>query len=97
MTRNELIQALADRHGLTRKVARLVVHDVVDGLLETLCTGSRVEIRGFGTLHARHYPGYLGRNPGTGERVVVEDKVLPVFRVGRGLLDQVNRIHTEEV
>jgi len=96
MTRNELIQALADRHGLTRKVAGSVVHEVIDGLRESLRSGSRVEIRGFGSLRARHYPGYGGRNPRTGERVVVEHKVLPVFRVGRGLLDRVNRIGIEE-
>ncbi|MBW1879168.1 MAG: integration host factor subunit beta [Deltaproteobacteria bacterium] len=96
MTRNELIQALADRHGLTRKVAGSVVHEVLRGLREPLCAGSRVEIRGFGSLRARHYPGYRGRNPRTGERVVVDHKVLPVFRVGRGLFDRVNRIANEE-
>lgn len=96
MTRSELIQALAERHGLTRKAAGTVVHEVIDALSEALCAGHRVEIRGFGTLRARHYPGYLGRNPRTGERVVVHRKVLPAFRPGRGLVDRVNRVVTEE-
>lgn len=96
MTRTDLIRSVADRHGLSRSAATVAVDAVLDGLVEALCAGQRVEIRGFGTWRARHYPGYIGRNPRTGERVHVPPKVLPVFRPGRALLARIRRTATEE-
>ncbi len=86
MTRTELARALATRRGLPRAEAARVVSAVLEGIEEALCEGRRVEVRGFGTLRPRHYPGYIGRNPRDGGRVVVGPKVLPVYRPGRALL-----------
>ena len=90
MTRSELTTALAERCDLTRGDARQVVATVLDGMVEALCAGQRVEIRGFGTLRPRHYPPYAGRNPRTGSRVDVPRKVLPAFRPGKALVERVD-------
>ena len=89
MTRAELVRALAERHGLTRREAARVVGAVLDGVEASLRDGYRVEIRGFGTWRARSYPAYQGRNPRTGERVPIAPKVLPVYRPGKALLARV--------
>lgn len=89
MTRTELVRALAERHGMSRKEAARVLQAVLGGVEESLREGFRVEIRGFGTLRARLYPSYEGRNPQTGARVSVQRKVLPVYRPGKALLARV--------
>ncbi len=91
MTRSELVDALAHRHSVSRVVAEHVVEAFFVGISEALREGARVEVRGFGTFAARHYEGYTGRNPRTGETIVVNPKVLPVFKVGKEL-----RVRVEE-
>jgi integration host factor subunit beta len=49
-----------------------------------------VEIRGFGSFKIKHYKGYQGRNPKTGEVIHVEDKRLPFFKVGKELKERVD-------
>ena len=90
MTRSALIRAVARRTGTTQQEARRVVDAVFRQLVAALCEGRRVEIRGFGTFRARHYPAYAARNPRTGEAVEARPKVLPVFRAGKDLLRRVN-------
>jgi len=56
-----------------------------DAIKDTLKSGDRVEIRGFGSFSVKAYDGYTGRNPKTGEKVDVQPKKLPSFRPGREL------------
>ena len=90
MTKSELIDAVARRQGIPRPTAERVVNVLFDAVSDALLRGDRVEIRGFGSFRARHYDGYTGRNPRTGEPIVVEPKVLPVFKVGKELRVRVN-------
>jgi integration host factor subunit beta len=57
---------------------------------ESLAKEERIEIRGFGSFVVRHYGGYKGRNPKTGEIVEVRPKRLPFFKVGKELKELVN-------
>jgi integration host factor subunit beta len=59
-------------------------------MVEALQRGDRIEIRGFGSFEVRHYKGYEGRNPRTGETVAVEQKVVPFFKTGKELRDRLN-------
>jgi len=56
---------------------------------DALVRGDRIEIRGFGSFKTKHYPAYTGRNPKTGAPIAVEEKVLPVFKVGKQLRERV--------
>jgi len=85
MTRSELVDAVAHRHSVPRQVAEAVVDCFFSGITTALQSGARVEVRGFGSFAAKHYAGYSGRNPRSGETIEVQPKVLPVFRVGREL------------
>ena len=95
MTKSELIDAMAAIANLTKARAELVVNCVFDAMTEALQRGEGIEIRGFGSFTVRPYKSYNGRNPRTGEQVVVPAKRLPYFKVGKELRELVNasRVH----
>ncbi len=90
MTKSELIDAVAERGGHTRKRAEQVVNEIFQNMEDALIRGDRIEIRGFGSFKTKHYAAYTGRNPKTGEPIEVPAKVLPVFKVGRALRERVS-------
>ncbi|MBV1735734.1 MAG: integration host factor subunit beta [Candidatus Desulforudis sp.] len=90
MNKSDLIQALADKEGLTLKMAEKVVNTFFDLMAQSLAQGDRVEIRGFGSLQVKDYEGYEGLNPKTGEIIMVKPKKLPVFKVGKELKERVD-------
>ena len=55
-----------------------------------LLLGDRIEIRGFGSFEVREYGDYTGRNPKTGEEIVVLPKKQPFFKVGKDFREKVN-------
>ena len=61
-----------------------------DSMVDALCRGEGIEIRGFGSFSIRSYKEYQGRNPRTGEAVHVRPKRLAFFKVGKELRERVN-------
>ena len=90
MTKTELIEALANEAGLTRSKAKDVVKTVFNTMANALADGDRVEIRGFGTFKVKHYDGYTGHNPKTGEPIKVKPKKLPFFKCSPELKERVD-------
>lgn len=91
MNKSELIDALAEKKGLTYKKAEEIVNIVLDTMSDTLINGGRIEIRGFGSLVVKDYKPYTGRNPKTGEEIEVKPKKLPFFKVGKELRERINK------
>lgn len=90
--RSELIKALENAGQLSEHEAADVVHIFFDKIRQALSEeGGRVEIRGFGSFKMKKYGGYKGRNPKSGESVIVEPKTLPVFRPGKELKEILNK------
>jgi integration host factor subunit beta len=90
MTKSEIIDILAAERNLPRRTAEDVVNLMLNAMKNSLVARERIELRGFGTFRLRQFDGYTGRNPKTNDAIIVEAKVLPVFRVGKSLLDRVN-------
>jgi integration host factor subunit beta len=91
LTRSELIDRLAARQTLlTAKDVELAVKSVVEHMSETLASGERIEIRGFGSFSLHHREARIGRNPKTGEAVELPNKSTPHFKPGKALRDRVN-------
>lgn len=90
MNKADLINKVSEKANVTQKVAKVIVDTLFDGMMESLEKGQRIEIRGFGSFVVRHYGGYKGRNPKTGEVVDVPPKKLPFFKVGKELKEIVN-------
>ncbi len=91
MTKSELISAVADQvPDLTRKQAERLVNTIFSTMGDALVEGDRIEIRGFGSFHVRERAARRGRNPRTGEEVLVASTRVPFFRVGKELRDRVD-------
>ena len=90
MNKSQLIRTLAERRSISLEEASTIVNTFFDTIKETLLQDKRVEIRGFGSFKMKHYEGYQGRNPSTGEMVQVQPKRLPFFRVGKDLKEFLN-------
>jgi integration host factor subunit beta len=85
MNKSELIKAVADKAGLSMKVAKEVVNTFFDAHVQSILDDERIEIRGFGSFVNKSYDSYTGRNPKTGEKISVPAKKLPFFKVGKEL------------
>jgi integration host factor subunit beta len=90
VTKSELIEMVAQRTGMTKGRAEMVVSTIFDSMTESLARGDGIEIRGFGSFTVRQYKSYEGRNPRTGDVVHVPPKKLPFFKVGKDLRERVN-------
>ena len=91
MNNSELIDILKKRTLISAKEARNFCDTFFDAIMESLGSGDRVEIRGFGSFTVKKYKSYTGRNPKTGEKITVPPKKLPFFRVGKELKDIVDK------
>jgi integration host factor subunit beta len=90
MNKLELIAVLKQRTDLTKNEAAEMVQIFFDSLTDALARGERVEIRGLCSFFIKDYDSYTGRNPKTGEKVVIPAKRLPFFKCGKELKDRVN-------
>jgi len=91
MLKSDLINILVVKRGVTQKQAEATIETIFDSMKDALCKGENIEIRGLGAFHVKHYEGYQGRNPKTGEVIPVKPKRGILFRTGKELRDRVNR------
>ena len=92
MIKSELVARLAERNPhLYLRDVELVVSTIFEQISVALARGERVEIRGFGSFSVRHRAARVGRNPATGDRVEVGEKVFPHFKAGKQLRQRLNR------
>lgn len=91
MLKSDLIAILVQKRGITQKQAESTVETIFESMKDALCAGDNIEIRGLGAFHVKHYEGYQGRNPKTGQVIPVKPKRGILFRTGKELRDRVNR------
>jgi len=89
VNKSELIEQLAQRSQINVVQAEEVVNLIYRKMRDTLVSGGRIEIRGFGSFVVKEY-GYEGRNPKTGDPVHVKAKKLPFFKVSKELKERVD-------
>lgn len=85
MTKADIIKLVADQVGITRREAADVLQTVLDGVVEAIRDGEKVELRGFGSFRTRTRQARAGRNPRTGAQVKVPSKVVSYFKPGKQL------------
>ncbi len=90
MNKLELISALQTEAKISKPEAAKVVQVLFDSMTDAMARGERVEIRGLCSFFVKNYKSYAGRNPKTGEKVVIKPKKLPFFKSGKELKDRVN-------
>ena len=85
MVKAELVARLAQKMGISKKDADLVVRTVFGTIVDSLSKGEKVELRGFGSFRVKNRNPRKSRNPKTGEFVSVPAKKAPFFRPGKDL------------
>ena len=90
MTKAELVEEVADMTQLSRKHAEIVVNTVFESIVDSLRSGEKIELRGFGSFRIRARAARIGRNPKTGARVKVPAKLIPYFKPGKNLKELLN-------
>lgn len=91
MTKSELIAILAARYPqLAVRDTDLAVKTVLDAMTQALAEGQRIEIRGFGSFSLSERAPRVGRNPKSGEQVMVPGKQVPHFKAGKELRERVD-------
>ena len=91
MTRSDLVVQLAERFGqLTHRDTEFAVKTFLDAMASALARGHRIEIRGFGSFSINRRPPRVGRNPRSGEQVVISEKLVPHFKPGKALREAVD-------
>lgn len=91
MTKSELIAALAASYPqLVANDADIAVKTIIDAMIQSLADGHRIEIRGFGSFALSQRAPRIGRNPKTGEKVMVPGKLVPHFKAGKALRESVD-------
>ncbi len=91
MTKSELVAAIAEKGGYTKKDAEKALSAVVDSITEALVKKEKVSLVGFGTFEVRHRAEKEAINPATKKPIHVEAKDVPAFKAGKALKDAVNK------
>ena len=90
ITRSDLVKALSRKQRyLAPKDIEVVVKSLINILSNSLSSGERIEIRGFGSFDLHYHPSRIGRNPRTGESVNIAGKYVPHFKPGKELRKRV--------
>jgi integration host factor subunit beta len=89
MTRSDLVEKLAIEKNISNSVAEKIFTEIFKSMADTLISGGRVEIRGFGSFEVREYGAYTARNPKTGVQIEVKPKKAPFFKTGKDLKERI--------
>lgn len=91
MVKSELITLIADKlNTLPLKDVEIGINQILECMGTALCTGDRIEIRGFGSFCLHYRPARNAHNPKTGEKVATIPKHTPHFKPGKELRERVN-------
>lgn len=89
MNKTELINAVAENTGLSKKDSSAAVVAVFDEITKAMAKGEKVQILGFGNFEVRERSARQGRNPQTGEVVEIAATKAPAFKAGKALKEAV--------
>ena len=89
MTKAELITAIAEKGGYSKKDAEKALTAVTGTISDILASGDKIAISGFGTFEVRARGARTGRNPRTKETITIPASKQPVFKAGKAFKDVV--------
>ena len=91
MNKTELVAAVAQKTGLTKKDAERVVNAAVDTVVESMKKGEKVQLSGFGIFEVKAREARVGRNPRTKEAIEIPASKAPTFKASKALKDIVSK------
>jgi DNA-binding protein HU-beta len=90
VNKNDLVNVVSDKAGLSKADAAKAVDAVIDAITGSLRGGTEVRLVGFGTFLVSSRAASTGRNPRTGEAISIPAAKLPKFKAGKALKDALN-------
>ena len=90
MNKTELVAAMAEQAGISKKDAEKAIKAFTDAVAEELKQGGKVQLVGFGTFEVSQREAREGRNPRTGETMKIAATKMPKFKAGKALKDMMN-------
>ncbi|MGE4618367.1 MAG: HU family DNA-binding protein [Planctomycetota bacterium] len=88
VTKRDLVQRISEATGVQQQKAKEVIQGFLDQIISELATGNRLEFRDFGVFEPKSKAPRTARNPRTGERIQVPEKVTVKFKAGRMMKEQ---------
>lgn len=91
MNKTELIAVVAEKANLSRKDSENAVNIVFEAIKETVETGEKVQLAGFGIFDVKSREARVGRNPKTREEIQIPASRVPVFKASKAFKDSVDK------
>ena len=91
MNKTELIAAVSEKSGITKKDAERVVSATFETITAQLMKGEKVQLSGFGIFEVKAREARVGRNPHTKEAIEIPASKAPAFKASKALKDAVSK------
>lgn len=89
MNKADLVAAVAEKAGISKKDSEKAVNAAFDAITEALVAGDKVQLVGFGAFETKERSARVGRNPKTKEEIQIPASRVPAFKAGKALKDAV--------
>ena len=91
MNKAELISAVAEKTGLSKKDSEKAINATFDTITLSMEAGEKVQLVGFGAFDVKERGSRMGRNPKTKEEIEIPASRVPVFKAGKALKDALSK------
>ncbi len=89
MNKTELINAVAETSGLTKKDSEVALNAILDTIQDAMKNGDKVQLVGFGSFEVKERAARTGKNPATGATIEIPASKAPTFKAGKALKDAI--------
>jgi len=89
MNKAELVSAVAEKAGLSKKDSEKAINAAFESITETLAAGEKVQLVGFGAFEVKERNARIGRNPKTKEEIQIPASRVASFKAGKALKDSI--------
>lgn len=83
MNKGELVDRVAEKAGVPKKQAEAIITATFEAIQETVASGDKVTLVGFGSFEPRERAAREGRNPQTGKSISIPATTVPAFAAGK--------------
>ena len=91
MKKTDLIAAVAEQSGLSKKDAEKAINATIDTIIKAVADGDKIQLTGFGTFEQRQRNARTGVDPRTGNSIEIPASKVPAFKAGKGFKDIVDK------
>ncbi len=91
MKKTDLVAAIAEQSGLTKKDAEKALTATIDTIIKAVAEGDKIQLTGFGTFEQRQRNARTGVDPRTGNSIEIPASKVPAFKAGKGFKEIVNK------